>query len=477
MDIKTTSIVTAIFDIGRDKWDNFTMSYHTYLWWMRNLLYLDTNLIIYTEEKFKNDILNYRKEVDPKLEKTIIVIQPLEDIEGYKTFYEPLNNLMSGDDFKNSVQFDVPEMNKPLYNVVMFAKLFYILDSSRKNFFNSDLYVWADAGVIRNDRPKMNLKWPDIQKINELDNNKVTFFCHHPYVRIDSDFYKDHALSQMRFIQGGAVFVPKKCVEDICELFKKTALDCISKGFVGSDEKIFDFAYLTNPNNFNLIQCGWREYIDLFMTKKDLQVIVARYNEDVTWVKDIQYKTIIYNKNGSSNITTEIVLETNESTDSQYDYPMEEDDEINIFEYDLPNVGREGHTFFYHIVKNYDNLPEYLAFVQGNPFDHCPNFKNIVNDFDFKTEFLPLGVLHELTMEYESINEQVESFGKTIGFNISFPIYMTPGAQYIISRRLIKNRPLEFYEKILESLSHEIYPLSVLTVEKTLFQIYNIYKP
>ena len=90
MDIKKTAIVTAIFDIGRDKWDNFTMSYHTYLWWMRNLLYLDTNLIIYTEERFKNDIINYRKEVDPNLEKTIIIIQPLESIEGYKTFFEPL---------------------------------------------------------------------------------------------------------------------------------------------------------------------------------------------------------------------------------------------------------------------------------------------------------------------------------------------------------------------------------------------------
>ena len=26
MDIKKTAIVTAIFDIGRDKWDNFTMN-------------------------------------------------------------------------------------------------------------------------------------------------------------------------------------------------------------------------------------------------------------------------------------------------------------------------------------------------------------------------------------------------------------------------------------------------------------------
>lgn len=451
MDIKKTAIVTAIFDIGRDKWSNFTMSYHSYLWWMRNLLYLDTNLIIYTEEKFKNDILNYRREVDPSLEKTILIIQPLESIEGYKTFFNPLNDLMSSDEFKKQIQFDVPEMTKPLYNVVMFAKLFYILDAKRKNLFDADLYVWADAGVIRIDQPEKNVKWPDIQKINELDNNKITFFCHHPYVRIgaDEDSQRFHALSQTRFIQGGAVFVPKKCVEDVCDLFEQVALSCISKGFVGSDEKIFDFVYLTNPNNYNLIQCGWREYIELFTTKRNLQVVVARYNENIEWTNQLNYKVNIFNKN---------------------------EDDNHLFDYNLPNVGREPHTFFTYIINNYDNLPEYIAFVQGNPFDHCNNVINEINNFDFKTEFKQLGVLHQLTMEYESINQQVQSYSNQIGFNITYPIYMTPGAQYIISRRLIKKKPIEFYQRILDTLKYEKYPHAALDVEKCLFQIYGVYK-
>jgi hypothetical protein len=230
---------------------------------MRSLLYLDTNLIIYTEEKFKEEILKYRREVDPTLEKTILIEQPLESIEGYKTFYEPLTTLMGSDDFKRKIQFDVPEMTKPLYNVVMFSKLFYILDSYKKNLFDADLYVWADAGVLREDNPRKNIKWPDIDKINKLDNNKVTFFCHHDYVSILD--YQSHSFSQMRFIQGGSVFVPKNCVENVTEVFKNVALESISKGYAGSDEKIFDFVYLTNPSSFNLIKCGWREYIDLFM--------------------------------------------------------------------------------------------------------------------------------------------------------------------------------------------------------------------
>ena len=54
--IETTTIVTAIFDIGRDKWDNYGLSYNTYLHWMRNLLYFDTNIVRYTEQKYKKFI-------------------------------------------------------------------------------------------------------------------------------------------------------------------------------------------------------------------------------------------------------------------------------------------------------------------------------------------------------------------------------------------------------------------------------------
>ena len=42
----------------------------------------------------------------------------------------------------------------------------------------------------------------------------------------------------------------------------KTIGDCISNGFIGSDEKIFDLTYLKDPNNFTLVKQGWREYYD-----------------------------------------------------------------------------------------------------------------------------------------------------------------------------------------------------------------------
>ena len=36
----------------------------------------------------------------------------------------------------------------------------------------------------------------------------------------------------------------------------------------------------------------------------------------------------------------------------------------------LPNIGRESHTYIYHIIKNYNNLADFTTFVQGGPFFH-----------------------------------------------------------------------------------------------------------
>ena len=42
----------------------------------------------------------------------------------------------------------------------------------------------------------------------------------------------------------------------------KTIDSCISMGFIGSDEKIFDLTYIKDPSKFTLIKQDWREYYD-----------------------------------------------------------------------------------------------------------------------------------------------------------------------------------------------------------------------
>jgi|SRR3989338_776252 len=78
------------------------------------------------------------------------------------------------------------------------------------------------------------------------------------------------------------------------------------------------------------------------------QLVVARYRENISWLRKTQLPAIVYDKHLT-----------------------------------LPNVGREATTYLYHIIKNYDNLADITMFVQGEPFIHAPQFLELINsDFN-----------------------------------------------------------------------------------------------
>jgi hypothetical protein len=177
-------------------------------------------------------------------------------------------------------------------------------------------------------------------------------------------------------------------------------------------------------------------------------IVVARYNENVEWTTPFP-NVILYNKGDKF--------------------------EDNYNEIVLPNVGREGHTYYTHICDNYDTLADYTIFLQGNPFDHSPhiieNLHKIINspglniDFGFLSERIFRSNLsgdfyhHGLPLidTYEKLfNERKENMEFIFG----------AGAQFIVSKKRILNRPKEFYTKIVEMLQTDINPIEGFVIER-----------
>jgi hypothetical protein len=177
-------------------------------------------------------------------------------------------------------------------------------------------------------------------------------------------------------------------------------------------------------------------------------IVVARYNENVNWSKQFT-NVIVYNKGEKLNDTFNEIL--------------------------LNNVGREGHTYYKYIYDNYDNLTDYTIFLQGNPFDHSPNIifnlKNYVNnkhlsiDFDFLSE-------HIITCNLSGCNYHyglplIETYEKL--FNIrkdNMTFQFGAGAQFIVSKTKILQKPKEFYLKIIKMLENNINPIEGFVIER-----------
>jgi len=257
MAIRTT-IVTALFDIERDKWNKYNASYDGYLNQMKNMLSIDSPMVVFTQEKFFKKIFDMRSEIDPKMNKTKIIVRDLESSTTDRLWGDRIRKVMSSSEFKKEVAFpDVPEMSKPMYNILMYSKVYWISQAIDMSAFRTANYMWLDAGCFReigDGYKKYMIKWPNVQI------NKPTFFCHHDKINIHDK--KNHVLSQMRFIHGGCFIIPKKYFQEFKTNFELTLDYILKNNYIGSDEKLLDLVFLHNTSTYELIKSGWREYFE-----------------------------------------------------------------------------------------------------------------------------------------------------------------------------------------------------------------------
>ena len=105
-----------------------------------------------------------------------------------------------------------------------------------------------------------------------------------------------------------------------------------------------------------------------------IEIVIARYNEALSWLKKIpkSIKITIYNKG------EDIV----KITGIKYDIIK------------LPNIGRESHTYLYHIINNYDNLAHKTIFCQGDSIFHSPGFLDLLKNIKLFEPVQPLSAFY-----------------------------------------------------------------------------------
>lgn len=201
--------------------------------------------------------------------------------------------------------------------------------------------------------------------------------------------------------------------------------------------------------------------------QKKIQIVVARYNENINWLIPYKDITLIYNK-------------------GKYDDIL---NNFNIIK--LDNVGRESHTYLTHIINNYDNLSEKTLFVQGKISDH--KMLKIMDYFKtdkFIAKFDKLNIndlkkyiehIKKWAIEYKSgkmrkcLFTPYDWITQNIGIDIN-GIESTKivwGANFSVSKDLILAKPKIFYENILRYLEYHVNPEEGHYLERSWYMIFN----
>jgi hypothetical protein len=184
--------------------------------------------------------------------------------------------------------------------------------------------------------------------------------------------------------------------------------------------------------------------------------VIARYREDLSWTTSLAHVHIL-NKGPA------------------LPAPFLHD------ETPLPNVGREAHSFLSFIVNRYDDLPERMIFLQGNPFDHYVDISALARDVtqygytknwtdgsawgasaphpDFNLRMWQHTPLGHPDLTYKEwcvrIIGEYPGIGEVYG-----------GGHFGVHRSRILARPRELYEKLLAEVSYHNAPQEAHFMER-----------
>lgn len=175
-----------------------------------------------------------------------------------------------------------------------------------------------------------------------------------------------------------------------------------------------------------------------------LELVVARYGEDLAWLKRVPrgFRVTIYDKG---------------------DGPSGGEQ--------LPNQGREAHTYLHHLTERYDEIADLTVFVQGHPFDHAPDLHKILKAYadgsDYVSDFHWLGFLADTddalgrrlfvpwSKNPERHELQLEKFHRELFGSPGPEAYrFFVGAQFAVTRAAAQRRSRAFYEKAAELSVH-----------------------
>lgn len=244
---------------------------------------------------------------------------------------------------------------------------------------------------------------------------------------------------------------------------------------------------LSTTNIFNKILLFLIALICLLIINKDyfkkdnsktIDIIVSRYNEDLKWTLNKpfnKFKYIVYNKG------------TNENFEKSHVKKI-----IN-----LNNVGREGHTYLYHIINNYTNLADINIFFPGSleiKYKMVKARNILYKVLKYNKAFMRLTYVpfvnkilswykhseYKNTSKFNSATKNTVKMSKyrpygkwyTKFFNNRDFHYLSNLGIFSVDKRDIIQHPISHYQKIIEELNDDSNPEGGYFLEISIYPLF-----
>lgn len=242
------TLVTAYFDIGRDKWKGFERGNNKYINFFKFWARIRNKLIIYTSPHFVDEIQEIRKSFGLEDKTKIISIDDFTNFDKdlYARIVKSMNNEISLLFHKEPHR---PEAWNADYNYIMMLKTYCILDAINKNYANG-LIAWMDFGYNHGGEDGL-INEKDFDFLWQYDfSPKIHLFTEQP---IDTERpIFDIVRSMDVYIRGNMMIAPDFLWKKFHTLSVTSMISLTRCGLCDDDQTISLMAYYEQPELFEL---------------------------------------------------------------------------------------------------------------------------------------------------------------------------------------------------------------------------------
>ena len=244
---KELTVVTGLWDINRAG-----RSFDHYIENFNKFLEMPVNMFIYVPKDLEHLVWEKRSKSN-----THVIVFELEDIKNnfYQPFWDKTQEIRTSPEWLNQAGWLVgsPQASNEWYNPIVQSKMFMLHDAKILNVFDTDYFIWLDAGITNTVYEKY---FTDNKCLDKLIPHLNTFlFLSYPY-QADSEIHgfdfkaiNKYAREEVKYVCRGGLFGGHKdFLSQANGTYYHLLQDTLASGYMGTEESLFSIMAHLEPH-------------------------------------------------------------------------------------------------------------------------------------------------------------------------------------------------------------------------------------
>jgi hypothetical protein len=242
------TIVTGLWNISRNG-----RPFTHYLQHFNHFLDIDANLFLYVPKELESLVWEKRSK-----ENTFVKVYELEDVKQmYSPFWDKTQQIRTNPEWYSQAGWlsQSPQASLEWYNPIVQSKMFLLNDVTIWNPFNTEYFMWLDAGITNTVYEKYFTENKALDKI--LPHLESFLFLSYPY-EANTEIHgfefaamNRYAGKKVEYVCRGGLFGGKKEIINHANGLYYSLLDkTLNAGYMGTEESIFTLMSYIEPEKF-----------------------------------------------------------------------------------------------------------------------------------------------------------------------------------------------------------------------------------